>query len=64
MQMKWESMMDMVKYFQRQGISDFEIVFPIMNVKLIGHIVVAQDDRDGGGPVAPAASRIDKARVA
>jgi hypothetical protein len=64
MQTKWESMMDMVKYFQRQGISDFEVVFPIMNVKLIGHIVPAQDDHDGDGPVAPAATRIDEARVA
>ena len=56
-------MMDMVKYFQRQGISDFEIVFPIMNVKLIGHIVAAQNDDNGDGPADPG-SPIDEARVA
>ena len=49
MYMKWESIMDLIKYFQREGISDFEIVFTIMNVKLIGHLVPADDGQDDDG---------------
>jgi hypothetical protein len=49
MHTKWESIMDLIKYFQREGISDFEIVFTIMNVKLIGHLVPADDRQDDGG---------------
>jgi hypothetical protein len=64
MQTKWESMMDMVKYCLRQGISDFEVVFPIMNVKLVGHIVPVGDDHDDDGPCAPAAIRIKETRAA